>query len=126
MPVQAQTVESLPLIDEQKLQAIRDLGEPDDADGFFRDLVGVFFQRVPGLLTDIESALSRGDPIHLERSAHALKGTAGHLGAVWMMKLAENLETMGRQRTIQSASGLLTELKQVYPLTRQVLETNWL
>lgn len=115
-----------PLIDAQKLQTIRNLGEPDDADGFFKDLVGIFFERVPGLLIDIEAALAKQDGPGLERSAHALKGTAGHLGAIKMMKLAEHLETMGRESLSPSAHEFLTELHAVYPLTCKELKTKWL
>lgn len=124
--MQAQLNAEFPLIDEQKLQSIRALGEPDDADGFFKDLVGMFFERVPHLMAEIEVALQKEDSLGLERSAHALKGTAGHLGAIWMMKLAEHIETMGRQSQAKAASNFIIELKSVYPLTCTELQTKWL
>jgi HPt (histidine-containing phosphotransfer) domain-containing protein len=117
---------SWPVIDAQKLQTIKDLGEPDDEDDFFKELLKLFFQRCPVLLADLDKALSDMDPVKLERSAHALKGTSGNLGAILMMKLAEQLESMGRFADTQHAKEVLTELKRIYPLTRQELETNWL
>lgn len=115
-----------PLIDSQKLQLIRDLGEPDDADGFFRDLLGVFFERVPRLLLELEAAIKDADCHRTEQSAHALKGTAGHLGAIWLMELAAHLEVLGREKNLEGADHSFQELKRVYPLTKQELESHWL
>lgn len=118
--------EPLPLIDPKKLQLIRDLGEPDDADGFFRGLLQVFFERVPQLLVELEVAIRAADCSGTEQSAHALKGTAGHLGAVWLMQLAAELESMGREQDLAGAEAPLDELKRVYPLTKLELESHWL
>ncbi len=117
---------SYPLIDGQKLQLIRDLGEPDDADGFFRDLLGIFFERVPHLLSELEMAVDAADCVQTEQSAHALKGTAGHLGAIWLMQLAAWLEEQGRAKNLADARAHVDEMKLVYPLTKNELESHWL
>ncbi len=115
-----------PIIDAQKLQTIKDLSEPGDEDDFFKELLGIFFQRVPALLVELQAAINSKDPVKLERSAHALKGTAGNLGAMMLMKLAEQLEVMGRSGKTDQAAEVLAELQLTYPLTRKELETHWL
>lgn len=112
-----------PIIDDMKLQSIKDLAEPDDADGFFSELLQIFFQRAPQLMSEIETAIQSGDAQKLERSSHALKGTSGNLGAVRMMHLAEQLEMKGRAKVIDDAARPLSdELLRVYPLTKAELE----
>jgi len=115
-----------PIIDAQKLQAIKNLAEPDDDDDFFKELLNIFFQRCPALLTELDAAASTKDPVKLERAAHALKGTSGNLGAIMMMKLAEQLEMMGRSGKVENALEVLTDLHKTYPVTKKELETKWL
>lgn len=112
-----------PIIDDVKLQSIKDLAEPDDADGFFSELLQIFFQRAPQLMSEIETAIQSGDAVKLERSSHALKGTSGNLGAVRMMRLAEQLEMKGRAKSMDDAvQPLSDELIRIYPLTKAELE----
>jgi HPt (histidine-containing phosphotransfer) domain-containing protein len=118
--------EAWPIIDAQKLQAIKNLGEPDDEDDFFKELLNIFFQRCPALLAELDAAVAAKDPVKVERSGHALKGTSGNLGAMMMMKLAEQLEVMGRSGKVENASEVLAELHKTYPLTKKELETKWL
>ena len=116
-----------PLIDANKLQLIKNLAEPDDQeDNFFPDLLALFFARTPELLGQIARAIADKEAQKLERSAHALKGTAGNLGAIALMKLAENLELIGAQSKLNEAPECLAELERIYPLTKSELETNWL
>lgn len=115
-----------PTIDAQKLQAIKNLAEPDDDDDFFKELLNIFFQRCPALLTELDAAVAGKDPVKLERAAHALKGTSGNLGAMMMMKLAEQLEVMGHSGKVENALQVLTDLHKVYPLTKKELESKWL
>lgn len=115
-----------PIIDSAKLKSIQDLSEPGDEDDFFKELLSIFFQRVPTLLAELETAVTGMNPLKLERSAHALKGTSGNLGAMLMMKLAEQLENTGRAGKLDNAAEVLAELHTVYGLTKKELETHWL
>jgi two-component system sensor histidine kinase/response regulator len=126
MGVATQLAEEWPLIDAAKLQSIKNLADPDDEDDFFGDLLAIFFERVPVLLAEISLAISNKDSLKIERSAHALKGTAGNLGALSLMKLAEQLEEMGSAGDIARAPGHLADLERIYPLTKKELESKWL
>lgn len=116
----------LPVIDAVKLQSIKNLAEPNDADGFFRGLIDLFFVRSPTILREIEVAIEQQDPLLLEKAAHAIKGTAGNLGASLMMKLAEDLEQIGHDRHLEGAETILSELRSAFSLTREEIEKDWL
>ena len=113
-----------PVLDEKKLQSIKDLGDGDD--DFFQELTDLFFERVPILLGEIEEALKNKDAHKFERSSHALKGTSGNLGAMRMMKICEHLETMGRNGTIDGLEGLFQDLRNIYPDVQDTLKSKWL
>jgi HPt (histidine-containing phosphotransfer) domain-containing protein len=78
------------------------------------------------LLTELDAAVAGKDRVKLERAAHALKGTSGNLGAMMMMKLAEQLEEMGHSGKVENALQVLTDLHKVYPVTKKELESKWL
>ena len=42
--------ESIPLLDVDKIQSIRQLSEPGDTEDFFTSLAMIFFDRAPNLL----------------------------------------------------------------------------
>lgn len=118
------SAEQIPLIDHTKLDAVKELAEPGDADGFFRDLVELFFTRVPILIHEMQAANSEGDPVGVSKSAHTLKGTAGNLGALRVMKLAEKIEYSGRAGDLSPISHLLGEIEAAFTLSRAELENN--
>ncbi len=111
-----------PLVDRPRLKSIKDLGLPGDADGFVKGLLDIFFERAPALMNDLAQALDGRDSHKVEKLAHALKGTAGNLGASRMMHLAERLESLGRSRSLEGeAVQILEALKASYPDTRHEL-----
>ncbi len=120
----ASTADQIPLIDHNKLDAVKELAEPGDADGFFRDLVELFFTRVPLLIGEMQEAHKGGDPVGVSKCAHTLKGTAGNLGAMRVMKLAETIEHSGRSGDLNSISLLLSEIEAAFSLSRTELENN--
>ncbi|SMF47007.1 Hpt domain-containing protein [Pseudobacteriovorax antillogorgiicola] len=122
--VRKEQFEDHPILDAAKLQSIKDLADGDDE--FFSELTDLFFERAPLLLGEMQSSLSEADAGKFERSSHALKGTSGNLGAMKMMKICEELETMGRNNSLDGAQDLLDELQQIYPLTEKELKDHWL
>ncbi len=118
------SADQVPLIDHDKLDAVKELAEPGDADGFFKDLVELFFSRVPVLIKEMLEGVGEGDPTAVSKSAHTLKGTAGNLGAVRLMKLAETLETLSRAGTLDPLPKLLTDIQSAFDLSKVELENN--
>lgn len=118
------SADQVPLIDHSKLDAVKELAEPGDADGFFKDLVELFFSRVPILIGEMVDATAKSDPIAVSKSAHTLKGTAGNLGAIRVMKIAELLEHLGRAGKLETAPQLLSEIQSAFALSKVELENN--
>lgn len=118
------SADQIPLIDHNKLDAVKELAEPGDADGFFRDLVQLFFTRVPILIGEMQEANKGGDSVAVSKSAHTLKGTAGNLGAMRVMKLAETIEHQGRSGNLVGLPQLLTDIEDAFSLSRVELENN--
>lgn len=117
---------SWPLIDANKLRSIRNLAEPNDEDGFFKDILGLFFQRVPTILAELDVAIQSSNSKQLERAAHAIKGSSGNLGASLMMNIAEELELMGREGRFENAASVLLDLQDTFVRTKLELEKKWL
>jgi signal transduction histidine kinase/DNA-binding response OmpR family regulator len=76
-----------------------------------REIVGVFLEESPRMLSRIRKALEDGDPEALTAGAHALKGAVGNLGASAAMNAAARLEELGRRRDLLSSSEAYTTLQ---------------
>ena len=76
------------------------------------------------LINEMVDSNHKGDPTAVSKSAHTLKGTAGNLGAIRVMKLAESLEQYGRSGNLDQVSQLLTDIEAAYRLSKVELENN--
>ena len=72
----------------------------------------------------MQAANSEGDAVALSKSAHTLKGTAGNLGAMRVMKLAEVIEHRGRAGDLAQLPDLLRDIEAAFSLSRTELENN--
>lgn len=64
--------------------------------GFLTQLIDLFIGQGADRIGDAERALARGDLIAVAAAAHALKSSAGNLGAHGLMACAAALEQAGR------------------------------
>jgi two-component system sensor histidine kinase RpfC len=109
------------LVDNEKLQALRQLGAGAD-DDFFDELVAGFCRDAEHTLTAIAGALSAQDYPALRAAIHALEGSAVELGAVGAAAGASRLKTLkpfelGSPR----AQELLDQLRVILTDTSQLL-----
>jgi len=81
-----------------------------DAD-LLKEIVTIFLDDYPVLLTDIRNACEQRNPHSLEKSAHALKGAVGNFSAESAVRAALKLETMGRERNMEEAPRALAQLE---------------
>ena len=87
----------MPPSDLLDLTTLQNLVELDDgAFGLVAEMTDLFRDDTPRRLRDIHAALDAGDAEALSRSAHALKGGAGAIGARVLRSLAAELEALGR------------------------------
>jgi two-component system, sensor histidine kinase and response regulator len=86
-----------------------------------REIVGLFVEETPQLLSDIMESITRGDPVALERAAHALKGSVGNFGTKIAYEPALKLEAMGRGRELADAHELYLKLEKEVAFLRDAL-----
>jgi HPt (histidine-containing phosphotransfer) domain-containing protein len=87
----------MPLSDLLDLTTLQNLVELDDGGfGLVAEMTAIFRDDTPRRLRDIYAALDTQDSEGLSRSAHALKGGSGAIGARVLRMLASDLEALGR------------------------------
>ena len=67
------------------------------------EVIGLFLDEAPLMLSEIGGAIDRRDSRSLERAAHKLKGSAANLGADAVAHVAGGLDAMGRSGDLQGA-----------------------
>jgi CheY-like chemotaxis protein len=112
--------EAIPALDPAVLAELRQLqaeGEPD----IVRELAQAFQFETPPLLQALHEAVTKKQLEQLRRIAHNLKGSSNNLGARRMAALSAELETLGRNGTIEGAAELVARLEQEYHRVCQAL-----
>ncbi|MGB3551382.1 MAG: Hpt domain-containing protein [Candidatus Binatus sp.] len=98
---------SVPAID---MRAITQLAESDElGEQFVAEIIGVFLTDLTERVHTIGLQMSRDDRAGIAATAHAIKGSSGHFGALHLMELSHEIEgrarhgqTDGLQTTIDS------------------------
>jgi two-component system, sensor histidine kinase and response regulator len=75
------------------------------------EIIHLFQEDAPKLLTAMREALQRADMAVLERSAHSLKGAVSNLSAKATAAAASRLEKDARNKDAESAKGSLVDLE---------------
>jgi PAS domain S-box-containing protein len=91
----------------------QELLERIDGDySFLAELLELFRGDYPVLLQSARDAVSHGDAAALQRAGHTLRGVMGNLAAPVALKIAAEIESMGKAGNIAHAGTKLTELEQ--------------
>ncbi len=98
------------VLDPSVVESLRQMGEMTGAD-VIQDLLNLFRSDVPPLLEALRSAVETGNAQKLKENAHSLKGASANLGAKAMAALCFELESLGRNGTVDGAAGRLPELE---------------
>ncbi len=109
------------LIDPEAIENLRALN-PDDGDGFLRDIVGIFLEDTPARIAELKQAFATGDAAKFTRAAHSIKGSSSNLGAKQLRAIAEKLENQSRGGALPDLSGLIGELDRAYAATKNALD----
>ena len=75
------------------------------------DLMRLFLEDCPERVADLRAAVVSGDPAHVQRAAHVVKGSVGTFGACCARDCAADLERAGRERRFDDAPALLAALE---------------
>ena len=108
------------LLDLTTLQNLVDLD--DGGFGLVAEMTVIFRDDTPRRLRDILLALESRDAEALSRSAHALKGGAGAIGAKVLRGLAADLETLGRSGSAEAPEGTAGTLEAAFRAALAALE----
>jgi HPt (histidine-containing phosphotransfer) domain-containing protein len=85
------------VIDRTTIDELLDLCDPEDR-AFLTELVGIFLRDAPVRIEQACEAARTADFDRVERAAHALRGSAGNLGAIVLQDLATRLQAACRDR----------------------------
>jgi len=108
-------------VDVSGLLELRQLQAPGRPDAVAR-IVRRFLEETDERLVSLRLAAQNDDALELERSAHALKGSAGTVGANEMADLAARLEQIGREGHVREASALVEERESAVGRARPIFD----
>lgn len=100
------------------------MGRMGDDTELLKNMIGYFFEDVPDLLSQLESALSSGSTEEATRLAHSLKGLCANFESPLATSLAEQCESLCRRNKAATAIVLLPQLKDAVDVLSLSLE-NW-
>jgi HPt (histidine-containing phosphotransfer) domain-containing protein len=86
------------------------------------EIVGLFFESSRDLHGALRKAVSRGDSDAVHRSAHQLKGALANVGAKAATQAAQELETLGRRRSMAGLEDALFALEHELGRLKPALE----
>ncbi|MDI3326471.1 response regulator [Pontibacterium granulatum] len=89
------------------------------------DLVTLFYDECPKLMTEIQTTLATGDAVALRRAAHTLKGSAAVFAAKRTVNTALQLELMARDGKLDTAPETLVTLEMEVERLKQALESRF-
>ncbi len=114
-----------PILEQLDMDTMEQLLNLDDGElGLLEEMLGLYKEDTPGRILAIEATLATGDMTEMADVAHAVKGSAGTMGAPRVRAVAAQLESAGRVgKSDQPPAELLVQLKQTYADSVQALET---
>jgi CheY-like chemotaxis protein len=106
-----------PPLDRGVLEMLRELGGSD----LFSDLADTFLRDVPVRLAELRRAVEAGDDDVVQRSAHALRGSSGSMGATQMARFCAGLQDAGARGDLAQSIELLGRLEVEFGRVRPAL-----
>lgn len=97
-------------IDPKKIEELKELVDEDDPD-FLIELLEDYMDNSEENLKAIRYAIQAKDTVTVVRTAHSLKGASSNIGAVNMTELSDQLEHLGRGKTLEGAVELIDQLE---------------
>lgn len=85
-------------------------------------MLALFLEHTPKRLEAVRLGLHKDDLKSVERAAHSLKSTSGHLRIATMQELAENIERLAMSEQHEAIPGLLHDLEVAFARIAPVLE----
>jgi CheY-like chemotaxis protein len=106
-----------PPLDRDVLERLRELGGSE----LFSDLAETFLRDAPVRLVELRRAVEAGDAELVQRSAHALRGSSGSMGATQMARFCAGLQDAGARGDLAQSIELLGRLEVEFGRVRPAL-----
>lgn len=110
---------STDLLDLPTLQNLVDLD--DGSTALVAEMMALFREDTPRRFQELRVALEAGDAEAFSRSAHALKGGSGAIGARALRALAADLESQGRTGNLSAQDLSLAQVEAAFQRTLEAL-----
>ena len=95
-----------PVIDPRTLAALRDLGED-----LLEEIVAIFLADAPKRITEITSAVRRGDATAMWKAAHELRSVASNAGAMRLAHLCDLIQEQGVAGSVEGMDPIVRQLR---------------
>ena len=100
------------------MRAITQLAEGGElGEQFVTEIIGVFLAELSERVQAIGLQMSHGDRAGIAATAHAVKGSSGHFGAMRLMELSREIEDRAKR---QQTDGLQTAIDSMVAETQRV------
>jgi len=119
-PTEDSSVSQADPLDHSVLKSIRSLQRQGAPDMIAR-VIGMYMDRTPKMMESLREAVAAGRASAMQEAAHSLKSSSGNVGAMNLVALCKELEQMGRENSLQSASEVLTRIEAEYEAVRKAL-----
>jgi two-component system sensor histidine kinase/response regulator len=86
------------------------------------EVIGVFLADSPGKLAKLRTAVIVRDSNQIATGSHSLRGSLGIFGAMAAAEAAQKLESMGRQRKVESVDEAFSLLEREMALVTSALD----
>jgi signal transduction histidine kinase/CheY-like chemotaxis protein len=107
-------------INERALEAIRALNS-ERGDALVQKVVSAWVDDTPQCLEALRQAVAALDALGVRKVAHSLKSASANVGADSFARLCRQLEQLGRDGTVEGASGMLHDMEQEFYAVRHSL-----
>jgi len=101
------------LFDRKVLDTLRAPGRNGEPSLLVRVIL-LYMENSPKLMENLRQAIKAGDASTMRNAAHSLKSASGTFGAMMLVELCGELESMGSAGTTAGSTSLLSVLEEVY------------
>ena len=92
----------------------------------YREILDFFMEMVPQQLDDLQAVQEAGDLAAVDLQAHSMKGGAANVGAVLVMAVARELETLAKSGSLDGSADLVAQLRTEFAALQAVIsQVDW-
>ena len=108
------------ILEQETLDKIRTLQRPNTP-SILAKIIRLYLETSPDLIKAILDATESKDSTSIHEAAHSLKSSSANLGAIGLANLCKELEEMGKQDSVDTATRLIERIETEYKSTYSAL-----